>query len=118
MDRSPGSRRGALHEPTLQRGLASLQNRPSIEMFHALWLPHGGQMTEDELQELVKTVAEAHAGLSEVAFKLRRELTPKGPALKAAIKAERETFRLKRAAQHPGFRRHRIGQDHAAQCAH
>ena len=54
-------------------------------------------MTEDELQELVETVAEAHAGLSEVAFKLRRELTPKGPALKAAIKAERETFRLKRA---------------------
>ena len=33
--------------------------------------PHGGQMTEDELQELVETVAEAHAGLSEVAFKLR-----------------------------------------------
>ena len=55
-----------------------------------------GQITEDELQELVETVAEAHAGLSEVAFKLRRELTPKGPALKAAIKAEHETFRLKR----------------------
>ena len=55
-----------------------------------------GQITEDELQELVETVAEAHAGLSEVSFKLRRELTPKGPALKAAIKAERETFRLKR----------------------
>ena len=36
-------------------------------------------MSEDELQELVKTVAEAHAGLSEVAFKLRRELTPKRP---------------------------------------
>ena len=44
--------------------------------------PHGGQMTEDELQELVETVAEAHTGLSEVAFKLRRELTPKGPALR------------------------------------
>ena len=56
---------------------------------------HGGQMSEDELQELVETVAEAHAGLSEVAFKLRREQTPKGPALKATIKAERETFRLK-----------------------
>ncbi len=59
-------------------------------------------MTEDELQELVETVAEAHAGLSEVAFKLRRELTPKGPALKAAIKAERETFRLKRELGRPG----------------
>ena len=41
-------------------------------------------------------VAEAHAGLSEATFKLRRELTPKDPALKTAIKAERETFRLKR----------------------
>ncbi len=29
----------------------------------------------------------------------RRELTPKAPALKAAIKAERETFRLKRELQ-------------------
>ena len=56
----------------------------------------GGHMTEDELQELVETVAQAHAGLSEVAFKLRRALMPKGPALKAAIKAERETFRLER----------------------
>ena len=52
-------------------------------------------MTEDERLELVGTVAEANAGLSEVVFKLRRELTPKAPALKAAIKAERESFRLK-----------------------
>ena len=52
-------------------------------------------MTQDERQNLLGTVAEAHTGLSEVAFKLRRELTPKAPALKAAIKAERETFRLK-----------------------
>ena len=43
-----------------------------------------------------QNVAEVHAGLSEVAFKLRRELTPKGPALKAAIKAEHETLHLKR----------------------
>ena len=56
-------------------------------------------MTEDERQQLVGTVAEAHAGLSEVAFKLRRELTPKAPALKAAIKAEREAFRPKRELQ-------------------
>ena len=53
-------------------------------------------MTEDEQQELLGTVAEAHAGLSEVVFKLRRALTPKAPALKSAIKAEREIFRLKR----------------------
>ena len=56
-------------------------------------------MTDDERLELVGTVAEANAGLSEVVFKLRRELTPKAPALKAAIKADRETFRLKREIQ-------------------
>ena len=53
-------------------------------------------MTQDEQQNLLGTVSEAHTGLTEVAFKLRRELTPKSPALKAAIKAEREAFRLKR----------------------
>ena len=56
-------------------------------------------MNEDERQRLLETVAEAHGGLSEVAFKLRRELTTKAPALKAAIKAEREIFRLKRELQ-------------------
>ena len=56
-------------------------------------------MTENERQNLLETVAEAHGGLSEVAFKLRRELTPKAPAVKAAIKAEREIFRLKRELQ-------------------
>ena len=56
-------------------------------------------MTEDERQNLLRAVAEAHGGLSEVAFKLRRELTPKAPALKTAIKAEREIFRLKRELQ-------------------
>ena len=56
-------------------------------------------MTEDERQNLLERVAEAHGGLSEVAFKLQREPTPKSPALKAAIKAEREIFRLKRELQ-------------------
>ena len=56
-------------------------------------------MTEDERQHLIETVVGAHGGLSEVAFKLRRELTLKAPALKAATKAEREIFRLKRALQ-------------------
>ena len=56
-------------------------------------------MNEDERQHLLETVAEAHGGLSEVAFKLRRELTAKAPTLKAAIKAEREVFRLKRELQ-------------------
>ena len=56
-------------------------------------------MSEDERQEMVSTAAEAHASLSEIAFKLRRRLTPKSPALKAAIRAEREAFRLKRELQ-------------------
>ncbi len=56
-------------------------------------------MTEDERQYLVGAVSEARVSLSEVAFKLRREVTPKVPALKAAIKAERETFRLRRELQ-------------------
>ena len=58
-----------------------------------------GNMTEDERQNLLEKTAEAQGGLSEVAFKLRRELTPKAPVLKAAIKAEREIFRLKRELQ-------------------
>ena len=56
-------------------------------------------MSEDERQEMVRTVAEAHDGLKEVAFKLRRQLTQKAPALKAAVKAEQEAFRLKRELQ-------------------
>jgi len=52
-------------------------------------------MTQDERQNLLATVAEAHAGLSEVAFKLRREVAPKAAVLKATIKAERESLRLK-----------------------
>ena len=53
-------------------------------------------MTEDERQDLLRTVTESHASLSEAALKLRRELPPKAPALKAAIKAERGAFHLKR----------------------
>ena len=56
-------------------------------------------MTEDERQDLLSTVTESHASLSEVALKLRRELMPKARALKIAIKAEREAFHLKRALQ-------------------
>ena len=54
-------------------------------------------MTEDEQQELLRTVAQTHASLSEVALKLRLELPPKAPALKTALKAERGAFYLKRA---------------------
>ena len=36
-------------------------------------------MSEDERQEMLRTVAEAHSGLRELAFKLRRELTAESP---------------------------------------
>ena len=41
-------------------------------------------MTEDELQELVETVAQVHAGLSEVAFKLRREADAERPCAESS----------------------------------
>ena len=53
-------------------------------------------MEEDERQRLVGIVAEAHLSVSEVAFRLRRELSVKAPVLKAAVKTERELFQLKR----------------------
>ena len=56
-------------------------------------------MTEDEREHLLSTVGQAHAGLSEVALKLRLGLPPKTPVLKTAIKAERAAFDLKRSLQ-------------------
>ena len=56
-------------------------------------------MTDGERQDLLRTVAERHASLSEVALKLRLELPPKSATLKTAIKAERVAFHLKRALQ-------------------
>ena len=50
-------------------------------------------MTEDEREHLLTTVGQAHAGLSEVALKLRLGLPPKTPALKTALKAERVALR-------------------------
>ena len=56
-------------------------------------------MTDDEREHLLSTVGQAHAGLSEVALKLRLSVPPKTPVLKTAIKAERVAFELKRALQ-------------------
>ena len=56
-------------------------------------------MTEDERDHLLSTVGQAHAGLSEVALKLRLGLPPNTPARKKAMKAERAAFDLKRALQ-------------------
>ena len=65
-------------------------------------------MTEDEREHLLSTVGQAHAGLSEVALKLRLELSPKTPALKTAIKAERAAFDLKRSLQRLEVMPHRL----------
>ena len=59
-------------------------------------------MTEDEREHLLTTVGQAHAGLSEVALKLRLGLPPKTPALKTAIKAERAARAVFPAAHQPG----------------
>ena len=56
-------------------------------------------MTDDEREHLLSTVGQAHAGLSEVALKLRLGLPPNTPARKTAMKAERAAFALKRALQ-------------------
>ena len=53
-------------------------------------------MSEDERLELLRTATEVHAGLKELALRLRRRLTSKAPATKAAFKAEQELFRLRR----------------------
>ena len=56
-------------------------------------------MTEDERLQLTRAVSEAHASLQEAALRLRRELSPKAPALKAALRAESGVFRLRRELQ-------------------
>ena len=53
-------------------------------------------MSEDERLEMLRTATEAHADLS---LRLRRHLTSKAPATKAAVKAEQELFRLRRELQ-------------------
>ena len=56
-------------------------------------------MSEDERLELLRAATEAHADLKEIALRLRRRLTSKAPATKAAVKAEQELFRLRRELQ-------------------
>ena len=60
-------------------------------------------MSEDERLEMLRTATEAHADLKELALRLRRRLTLKAPATKAAVKAEQELFRLRRELQRLGF---------------
>ena len=67
-------------------------------------------MDENDRQSLVGRVAEAHADVSEVAFKLRRELPLKSPVVKAAVKVERELFSAQAAnCSSSTWRTHRRG---------
>ena len=61
--------------------------------------PSATLMSEDERLELRGSITEAHADLKELALRLRRRLTLKAPATKAAFKAEQELFRLRRELQ-------------------
>ena len=70
---------------------------PRLEV---LWLgrfgaPEADPMSEDERLELLRTVSEAHAGIREIALRLRRRLPAKAAAARAGVRAEQEAFRLK-----------------------
>ena len=54
-------------------------------------------MSEDDRLKLLETVLEAHTSLADAALELRRRLTAQAPLTQAAVRAEQEAFRLKRA---------------------
>jgi len=90
--------------PALPAGLYAGQRDPSSAVPRRPLLRYPGSghsgrkipMNEDERLQLLETVGEAHAVLSDVALELRRRLTSKAPVTKAAVKVEQEAFRLKR----------------------
>ncbi len=53
-------------------------------------------LTEPEREQILADVTEAHNAISELLSDLRRRYSPKSPVLKAAAKAERNLFLLKR----------------------
>ena len=79
--------------------------------------PAPDPMSEDERLELLRTATEAHADLKELALRLRRRLTSKAPATRAAVRAEEGVFRLRRVLQRltlddpePSRRRKELGE--------
>ena len=56
-------------------------------------------MSEDERLELLRAAAEAPADLKELDLRLRRQLTSKAPATRAAGRAEEGVFRIRRELQ-------------------
>ena len=60
---------------------------------------NSAHMTNDEREHMLSTVGQAHAGLSEMALKLRLSVPPNTPGLQTATQAARAAFDLKRALQ-------------------
>ncbi len=53
-------------------------------------------LTEPDRQQILAELTEAHNAISKLLSDLRRRYAAKSPALKAAVKAERDLFHLKR----------------------
>jgi len=53
-------------------------------------------LTEPDREQILADLTEAHNAISKLLSDLRRRYSPKAPALKAAAKAERDLFHLKR----------------------
>ena len=53
-------------------------------------------LTEQDREQILAELTEAHNAISKLLSDLRRRYSTKSPALKAAAKAERDLFQLKR----------------------
>ena len=53
-------------------------------------------LTEPDREQILADLTEAHNAISKLVADLRRRYSAKSPALKAAAKAERDLFQLKR----------------------
>ena len=53
-------------------------------------------LTEPDREQILAELTEAHNAISKLVSDLRRRYAAKSPALKAAAKAERDLFQLKR----------------------
>ena len=53
-------------------------------------------LTEQDREQILAELTEAHNAISKLLSDLRRRYSAKSPALKAAAKAERDLFHLKR----------------------
>ncbi len=53
-------------------------------------------LTEQDREQILADLTEAHNAISKLLSDLRRRYSTKSPALKAAAKAERDLFQLKR----------------------